>query len=351
MKHKRLILVLATIAAILTAQAWASAEPNEAYRPQRAAQVAMLRASLPIRLDIVTVPMPGGGGGGGSFSGGAVTTPIDFNAAGAAFSHLNWNTVQTPDALVLSLGTTSRNFLIVEAGDEAFDFAHAQSTNPTLFVHSAAQSTTQWLGLYHDGSNGHLTMGVAGSTMYIGDGTGTLALSDANVKWGRDANGRSTLSTPANGALSGILNIAGSNQGTQQQDLMPALGKTLTESSATPFVLINLPASSAGQTGGVIYYTIEADDATDFTTRSGILPFAVVNKAGVETCTLGTVSVATEAVASSSVATLTNTFTCDTSPVNGVFISANALSSLTQTRLDITYRVVKIGGTGTIVPQ
>ena len=75
---------------------------------------------------------------------------------------LGWNTVQTVDALYLGLSDAQNVFLIAENGDRAFDFAHGAQTNPTIFIHSAAQSTTQWLSLAHDQSDALLNVG-AGS--------------------------------------------------------------------------------------------------------------------------------------------------------------------------------------------
>lgn len=142
-------------------------------------------------------------------------------------------------------------------------------------------------------------------------------------------------------------NFAGTNK-TSISDEEVRGQKTLTESSATAFVQISVP--SGGVVGGEIEYTIEANDATDYQNRTGIIPFAMVNKAGTETATLGTVGAATEVVAVSA-GTLTNTLAADTSPTNAVNITANAVSSLTQTTLRITYTVRITWGTGTVTPQ
>lgn len=121
--------------------------------------------------------------------------------------------------------------------------------------------------------------------------------------------------------------------------------KTLTESSATSFVQIAV--ASGAHVGGVIHYTIIANDSTDYQTRAGTVAFSAVNKAGTETGAVGT---ADETVAVST-GTLTNTFTVDTSPTNGILIQANAESSLTQTTLAIRYWVEITGPSVTITPQ
>ncbi|GAH45603.1 unnamed protein product, partial [marine sediment metagenome] len=69
------------------------------------------------------------------------------------------STQQTPDAPIMFVNdeaTGSRSWIIADRSDITFDFAHAQQDNPTLFIHSAAQSTTQWLGLTHN-SGSHTT--------------------------------------------------------------------------------------------------------------------------------------------------------------------------------------------------
>lgn len=69
------------------------------------------------------------------------------------------STTNTPDGLVLALGQLSRNLDIIEASDEGFDFARAQQTTPTLTIHSAAQSTTQYVSMTHNGTNANLATG------------------------------------------------------------------------------------------------------------------------------------------------------------------------------------------------
>ena len=118
--------------------------------------------------------------------------------------------------------------------------------------------------------------------------------------------------------------------------------KTLTESAATSAVRI--PVAALTGTGGSVRYTIKAADATDVQVREGEIKFAVVNKAGTETCTI---SAATElldgSVLAASTGTLTYGITCDTTPANAVDIQFNAVSSLTQTSLTAQYFVTLVG--------
>jgi hypothetical protein len=246
-----------------------------------------------------------GGGGSGSVGG---ATPIVMNDDVAIIwgtgsdSSCEYDTLQTPDATVCGVGQDSRVWWFNEANDAA-DYALAQQTNPTVAIHSAATTAAQYLTLTHDQTNASINTGVGG---YITSSAGINRM------------------------------------------LLQGLPKNLTESAATPFVRVAVAAGTIA--GGTVIYAIQASDAVDVQALSGNLVFSVVNKGGVETCTLSTAGAANEAVAVSA-GTLTNTFTCDTAPANAVDISANAVSSLTQTTLSIGYSVVKHNGTGQISAQ
>ena len=75
---------------------------------------------------------------------------------------LGWNTGQTDDGLFLGLATGKNNFIIAEVGDINFDFGHLDTANPTVFVHSASQSTTQWLSFSHNQTDGVIRTGTGG---------------------------------------------------------------------------------------------------------------------------------------------------------------------------------------------
>ena len=118
--------------------------------------------------------------------------------------------------------------------------------------------------------------------------------------------------------------------------------KALTESSATPVVLMSV--ASGASCGGVLEYTVSTADATpNYQGRHGAFNFMVVNKAGAETCTIGAADETADgsvlAISSGGADTLTYEITCDTAPTNGVYLSFNAVSSLTQTSLNIKPRI------------
>ena len=121
--------------------------------------------------------------------------------------------------------------------------------------------------------------------------------------------------------------------------------KALTESAATDFVQIGITSNNSA--GGEVSYCIHANDATDIQARCGTIDFGGVNKAGVMTCSTPNIyGTETNPV---SAGTLTNTFTATTG-TNACLLQANAVSSLTQTVLEIRYSVT-CHGLCTITPQ
>jgi hypothetical protein len=134
-------------------------------------------------------------------------------------------------------------------------------------------------------------------------------------------------------AISGVVTLTKSIQGTE-------VTKTLTESSATVFATVTVATSS--RISGIVEYSLEANDATDFQIRAGVLPFSAVNKAGTITCSVGTPSAAVETAAVSA-GTFTWTPTCADATGGVLNILANAVSSLTQTTLQIRAHIVLVG--------
>lgn len=126
--------------------------------------------------------------------------------------------------------------------------------------------------------------------------------------------------------------------------------KALTESAATTFVQIPVANLQAGATGGTVDYTISASDGTDTQARHGRTIFQAIAKAGTVTCTIAPTTETTDgSTIAASLGTLTYTLTCATGS-NLINIQANAVSSLTQTSLNIDYAVT-LSGAGEIKPQ
>lgn len=104
--------------------------------------------------------------------------------------HIVWNTTQTPDAFTWGTGLSSNSIVLIENADISFDFAHALQTNPTLFIQSANQSTTEWLSLTHDQTNGVIDVGTGIIEFKQGvmtDELATSTLAVMDIDW-RESN-------------------------------------------------------------------------------------------------------------------------------------------------------------------
>ena len=101
-----------------------------------------------------------------------VDNMFDYYGSGSD-SFLCYYVSLTPDSLVMGLSADSRGLTIVDKTNYAFAWNHALQTNPTIFIHSVNQSTTQWISLTHNQTDG-----------VIDCGTGTLNLGGtANVNF------------------------------------------------------------------------------------------------------------------------------------------------------------------------
>lgn len=119
--------------------------------------------------------------------------------------------------------------------------------------------------------------------------------------------------------------------------------KNLTETTATALADISVPSGTV--LGGTLFYTIEANDATDFEVLRGSVPFEAVNKAGTLTTSIGTpVEIST---GTSGVLTETPTITTGT---NKITLNINATTTLIQTVLRATYTITLDGGSGAVTP-
>lgn len=117
----------------------------------------------------------------------------------------------------------------------------------------------------------------------------------------------------------------------------------ITGGAATTFGQLAL-ATSGTVAGGIVVYTIEANDGTDYQSLSGTLRYDVVNKAGTLTVVYSDTQNGTGAC---STGTLTATVTATTSGTNVLF-QANAVSDLSETVLRVSFQVLNQFGQATI---
>ena len=128
-----------------------------------------------------------------------------FGSSTTQMAIFEWNTSQTINTFALGLDDNpalhGRYMLIADEGDISanYNFAHTAQLNPTIFIHSAAASTTQWLSLTHNGDNGVINTGLGAIDMKspIILPAGTMAAGTAPLKFTTGI----ALTTPEAGAL------------------------------------------------------------------------------------------------------------------------------------------------------
>lgn len=263
------------------------------------------------------------------------------------------------------------------SGTSQFSIA-AQFPDGTAAAPSIIGTSDPNTGIYWDASNRDQIRFSAGGTVRAAIiASGVLAVENGgefaigasqDVRWFRDAAGTSAFRNGTNAQSLRVYNSdsAGDDSfyeidnrttvGTCYQgpratgagaSLVPVMigagVKTLTESAATGFVSLSVATSEV--TAGHVDYTIIAKDATNTQAVTGQLFFsAVANSSGVVTAA----GLSDQHVQNPvSAGTLTNTMT-QTTAANLLTLLANAVSSLTQTTLQIRYRVVLSSGTATV---
>lgn len=88
------------------------------------------------------------------------TVAAGYGLAFGTTDTIKFSEEQTPDAvMILPDNTVNNNIIIAEYADRTFDFAHALSSTPTLFIHGSNQSTTQWISFTHNNTNGVIDVG------------------------------------------------------------------------------------------------------------------------------------------------------------------------------------------------
>jgi len=116
-------------------------------------------------------------------------TGSKLNFGTSADASLLFNTYPTNDSLYLGLDATSRTLVVGDVADISYNFAHDNQSDPTIFVHSANQSTSQWISISHNQTDGVINAGTnlritpytqfgAGTTSHGLSGSGSVLVSD-----------------------------------------------------------------------------------------------------------------------------------------------------------------------------
>jgi hypothetical protein len=257
-------------------------------------------------------------------TGGTMTGLLTMSSLGAQF---NGTTVKAGGANILNIanGTNAQSLRVYNtddgAGNAEYGMMDWATTSNVLTIGTVKTGTGTVRNITLNG--GQLNFAIAGTTKFIASATGFLPQTTNAVDLGQT------------NLLFRTAFLGTSLQGSST--------KTLTETSATGFVTITVPNS--GGCAGYVDYTVFAADATNTQLVSGQLFFsAAANSSGTVTAAAVSDQHALNPVTSG---TLTNAMT-STTAANATTLLANATSSLTQTTLEIRYRVMLQGGTCTV---
>lgn len=182
--------------------------------------------------------------------------------------------------------------------------------------------------------------GVFSTTHGLGAGDGGCSgdFEVAGASWFNGlASFASNLTLTHDGTDAVIMALTGNMHVVANATLLADKQKDLVESSATVFAQVAMDSNSHHTLD--LFYSVHADDGTDFQARSGVIAVAAVNKAGTITCDIGTPPGNFEAIAVSA-GTLTVTMDCADGGSGLLDLRANAVSSLTQTTLQVHFSIV-----------
>ena len=182
------------------------------------------------------------------------------------------------------------------------------------------------------GTVGTMKVATTGATAAVGiqlsGGEGALAFVDIYADEGDDVTDKGRIEMQIDGDLA-ILN------NTTEKNLIQGANTTLTEATATTFITATV--ASGAVAGGSIVVTVEANDATEYQSRTLRFIWTASNKAGTTTITIST----PEEVAAVSAGTLTATITATDGGSGVISFKADATSSLTQTTLRANAQLIR----------
>ena len=339
-----------------------------------------------------------------TLTGGSLTPADAVVTIGTNGGIISQQTAGTPDQSGLWTGTTGNAWLIARAADKAFDFAHAAQTNPTLFVHDASQSTTKWLGLTHDGTNGLLSVGTGDirTAAAITATSGQIYAANANgisqdaasphwfggsgtspsIRYATTLTPDALLITSRNGTSNSVhiaedadvafdfangpagtavavqpqLIVHSQNQSTTEYSSYAANAvqsqrrRALTEAGAAEQVF-QITTATTESGGGEIHYKVHATDATpDYAVREGFVRFVFVNNAGTVTATLSAAAETGDGsvLINTNAKTLTYALTANVATANVFKFLINIDSDMTVSAAHIDYYVI-YNGPGEVV--
>lgn len=85
-----------------------------------------------------------------------------FHWANSTLDTKPFDYYSTANQRMFGLDATAMYAMFIKGGNEGFNYAHGNQSNPTVFIHSANQNTTQWLGLTHNATDAVIFTGTGG---------------------------------------------------------------------------------------------------------------------------------------------------------------------------------------------
>jgi len=120
---------------------------------------------------------------------------VDGNTVHGAFNTIQWSTGATVPQIFQKDTTSdtfffasnaSRYFIFVEGADSAGYTIGSAATNPVIRVHSAdVTTTTQWLQVYHDQTDGNIETGLGDLKVIPAGGDVNISAADVNLDLGK----------------------------------------------------------------------------------------------------------------------------------------------------------------------
>jgi len=217
----------------------------------------------------------------------------------------------------------------------------AQVTGNNMCVIGAANANGYYTNVYFNGVTHTAPYSVI---LHACHGSGTnINAADFTI------SGGAATGTGNGGFVKTTTSVKRASGTTQQSDtdrnVIPAKYVDITGGAATTFGTLALTTSGT-TSGGEVMYTIEANDGTDYQSLTGVLKYDVVNKAGTLTVTYSDVQ---NGAGACSAGTLTATVTAAVSGTSIQF-QANAVSSLSETVLRVSFQVINNFGVATVAP-
>jgi len=185
-------------------------------------------------------------------------SPILF-ATGGGGGRLVYQTNDTPDTLKIGVGVASNALVIAKDLDTSFPHEHALRLYPMVYIHSQSQSTTKWIGIGHNDSDGVIEAG-SGAVSIPGSGASSVQIGASAQAVGTNATAVGALAVAGSGADATAIGASAdcSHQGSV------CLGYNADSTAANQFIA----GGSTGVTAGYFGKGVTSSSPSAFTAQA-----------------------------------------------------------------------------------